>query len=204
MKILSPMVMISCLFSQLTMSEESNNNSVVPVSQNYLSAFGESDYRKGSSLKRDVVRLTIIRSHDNPVMIKWYPHDDNEGNSIIEVKKLRRSGESLTPDEIKYVLFYSRSFLVDKKTSSSLSSIVNKAQPNLLPKNDWKGAELDGSVWIYEFVAESSAYHVIRQSPLSYEGIKNLEIDRIEGEMNLNALGMLLWGISQNQEESIY
>lgn len=167
--------------------------------EDYIKEFKEPIYlTTNNKIERYLIRLTFIRSHQSHVMISWYPYDDEFKNSYIHVKKLRR-----VKPQGEFEIFYDKKTNMSKNSSTGLLQIFD-AQKGFKPSEtkDWKGLELDGQQWIYEFVDKSTGFGLERISPLHDipEELEKISKERIVKEMRLTAFGVALWAISKNGE----
>lgn len=165
----------------------------------YINAFKEPIFTKGNNkTNRYLIRLTVIRSHQCHVMITWYPYDDKINDSFINVKKMRR----INPQG-KFEIFYDKKIEITQNSSDNLLQILH-AQEGFKKSeiSDWKGPELDGQLWVYEFVDENNGFGLERISPLHQipAELDKISKHRIVKEMRLTAFGVALWVASNNGE----
>jgi len=169
-----------------------------PVHPDILKSFNERIYKNGgNSLERDTVRLTILRSLDEPIMITWYPYDDKFKNSLLSVKKTKKAEEGGE-------LFFNEIHTLTKSTSLNLSTFVGLSDPHGLPKEAWRDISLDGSQWIFEFASKEVGYSIIRNDITTHRFKKSMTSDRVGREVSLTSFGLMLWILSNNDEEFIY
>lgn len=174
-----------------------------------IKAFKENLYiNGGNGLNRESVRLTVLRAHDDDVMMIWYPYDDNFKNSSLIVKKLKKTivEKNGVVTERKFEISFERKIDLKKSQSFNLSTILGECELDTMGITVGKEEELDGSLWVYEFANFKSGIVLKRKSPfiLSKEYLEKNSKKQIVDEKFLTLFGISLWMLSANGELELY
>jgi hypothetical protein len=182
-----------------------DKNSSAYLSDSLLDAFDEKRLDKGTGGDDSDfwLRLTVIRSFHAPLMFTWRMHP-NGGESFLDVKRVQKQNSKAAPISYKKHDLWTRK-RVSATQGRLLKSLFDASALMELPRKDWSLGSLDGSQWIYEVAASNDARLVVRSSPITakadeFEALK-VPTARIMQESKLNALGLMLWLLSEVDEE---
>jgi len=175
-----------------------DNKSDKFLSDELLKAFEEQRLDDGAKVR--VVRITVLRSFDAPLMFTWFPAPSGQ-ESELEVKRLkvvRGQDGKRTFDGID---FHQRLKLRPSQ-ELLLKEIYQHSPVEDLPQADWSGGGLDGSNWIYEAAAGDESILIARWSPIN-PGVEGTEIDRqrLSKELQLTTFSLMLWTLSGIDEK---
>lgn len=164
------------------------------LSDELLKAFEERRLDDGAK-DREVIRITVLRSFDAPLMFKWFPAPPGQ-ESELEVKRLkvvRREDGSRTFDGMDF----QKRLKLRASQELLLKEIYRHSPLQDLPQADWAGDGLDGSDWIYEASAEDRSTLIARWSPIN-PVLKGTGIDRqrLSKELQLTTFSLMLWVLS--------
>lgn len=165
------------------------------LSDQLLKAFEESRLDNGVGKGREVIRITVLRSFDAPVMFKWFPAPLGQVSEL-EVKRLKVVVGADGARSYQGMDFHQRLKL--RPTQEGLLKEIYEHSPlQELPQTDWTAEGLDGSDWIYEAAAEKGSIRIARWSPINpvVEGTK-IDPKRLSKELQLTTFALMLWTLS--------
>ena len=149
------------------------------------------------------LRLTVVRSFHAPLMFTWRMPSNGE-ESFLDVKRIQKLDSKSAPVTYKKYDLWTRK-RVSAAQGRLLRSLFVDSALMKLPQKDWSLGNLDGSHWIYEVAASNDSLLVARSSPITAkaEELKASEVstERIMQESKLNTLGLMLWLLSEIDDE---
>jgi hypothetical protein len=179
----------------VTIDRSGDKKSEAFLSEDLLKAFEERRLDKGIGNGRTMIRITVLRSFDAPVVFKWYPAPPGQ-ESELEVKRLKvavgRDGERI----YQGIDFHQR-LKLRASQELLLKGIYQHSSLQDLPQKDWVMGGLDGSKWIYEAAAGDRSILVARWSPI-HPTLEETEVDRqrLSKELQLTTFSLMLWALS--------
>lgn len=171
------------------------------ISDALLKLFGERRLDEGFGKESTLIRITVLRTFDAPLMFKWYPGEQG-GESVLQVKRLKfvinEKGEKIIKNldlNQKLVLRPSQKRFL--KTVYGKSPLADLTQKSPLYHDDEINSMLDGSLWIYEVAGSKKSIVIVRHNPIDpqLEG-KKIAPNKLVPELQLTTFAMLLWGLS--------
>jgi hypothetical protein len=184
-------------FAEPPKAEIDTRKSANGLTDSLLKAFEEEHLDKGTGKGRPVIRITILRSFDAPLMFKWFPGEDGEESFLI-VKKLQKHGE----DDF-HGLETNKRMKLSSSQEKHLQAMFTHSPLQDLPQEDWQLPGLDGSEWIYEAAAGDAEIMITRVNPVDpvFEGEK-IAPSRLAKELQLTSFTMMLWMLSGIDERA--
>jgi hypothetical protein len=165
------------------------------LSEDLLKAFEERRLDKGTGKGREVIRITVLRSFDAPVVFKWFPAPPGQ-ESELEVKRLKVAVGKDGERSYQGIDFHQRLKL---RASQELlfKEIYQHSPLQDLPQKDWVMEGLDGSEWIYEAAAGDGSILIARRNPVT-PILEGTEVDRqrLSKELQLTTFSLMLWTLS--------
>lgn len=208
MNTLTALVLLVLTFTTNALRAEAKDLLVSDYAARFIKSFKEPLYQNGANnLERRTVRLTIIRAHDDPVMITWFPVDDQHKNSFISIKKMKLIKPADPQKPEKYEIYYDEKVKLGKEQSQNLVQVLTAINEfDKLYKEGYQPPMLGGSLWVYEFADTKGGSALERKSPLATEpdSLGKIPKKRIVREMKLTAFGLMLWSLSKNGEANLY
>jgi hypothetical protein len=177
------------------------HNSEHFLSDELLRSFGAKrmDEGSGGDESHFIIRVTVLRSLDAPLMFTWHIKDKDE-SSELKIQRLKVTYSDTNGKEYHGVDF-SKAISIPPNQGRLLRSVFHASNINSLPQSDWQKAGLDGSRWIYEVAVHDSSIVLERNNPIglneaTFELFK-VSMIRKEQESNLTAFALMLWLLSE-------
>jgi len=170
------------------------------LSDKLLKAFGAKrlDNGTGGDKEHFLIRLTVLRSLDPPLMFTWYIKERGEESSL----NIQRLAVTFSDEEgMKYgKVDFNKHIRIKPNQVDLLRSVYHSADISKLPQLDWQEAVLDGSRWIYEVAVHDESIILERNNPvnlneITFESFK-VSLMRKERESNLTSFALMLWLLS--------
>lgn len=165
-----------------------------------LTAFDEKRLDNGTN--KPVLRITILRSFDAPLMFKWFPSGEGKG-AVLHIKKLKVDRDT-DGSQVYKGLDTNKQIKLSEAQERLLKHTYHHSPVDELPQPFWQPDSLDGSVWIYELAAQKGSILIARQDPIAPNEIfDNLIVDpkRLAREMQLTTFTLMLWALSGIDEK---
>jgi len=193
---------ISILFflNQSVFSEEPKFEEL--LNEDVLAKLQEINLTNGTG-EKDQVRITILRSFQNPLIINWYPKalaDEVAVHAKILTNELQlQNGQFYIEAKSK----------LSNGQRNNLKQYFGIADPATLPANDWRSSDvLDGSVWIIEIASKNDSIRIFRRNPMEIPSVssnqENVSKDRIWKEQFLVTFALNLLMASGLEVEGVY
>ena len=196
----------ACVYGQTVPASTSPPKAEIvqlPASEQYLSEhlldrFNEPRLDNGSPDGKPVIRITVLRGNQSPVMMIWHP-ERRDGTSTLHVKVLKVDTIQATTSYTSITL--DRLITLTQAQTKALKSIYTLAPLQSLPKEPWQSETLDGSAWVYEAAAGKRSVMVCRRNPISPDLSTNeIPKARLVKELQLTSFGLTLWTMANIDE----
>lgn len=183
-----------------------DKGSVEVLSDEILKALGEPRLDKGTGKGGPgIIRITVIRSFHSPVVFKWLPGADGQQPSLQVKRAKMQKREDGT--RIYTGLDIDTRVKLRPFQDHNLKTLFSNANFDGLTQDCWQGPGTDGSVWIYERAAEDGATLLVRHNPINPDSA--LEYSKITKkqllqESNLTTFALMIWTLSEIDDEALY
>lgn len=200
------MVMVLVVFFALSnqllgqlQKENSSSDDYDAYNKKELAGFFGIDYLNASS--GHVVRITVLRSADAPIVFEWRDRSKANEESLIWFKRPEWERASLDPEEESPLMTkpnLERAIRLSEAENRMLKKLYQNSPVKNLSKGDWAPEGMDGSVWIFESMRSENLEWRVRRNLINPLGIERVKVplSRVVSEMQLASFAVAIWALS--------
>jgi hypothetical protein len=183
-----------------------DKGSVDFISDDILKALKEVRLDKGTGKGGPgIIRITILRSFHSPMVFTWFPATEKQEPSL-HVKRIMMKTDA-NGIRVYSGLDINKHIKLRSSQDKNLKTHFGNANFDGLGQDCWQGAGLDGSIWVYERAAEDGYTLIARNNPINPQSAvdhSTISKKQLLQESNLTIFALMIWTLSDIDDESIY